>query len=89
MARVAVWWGAGLLLAAGEMSTASNSSAAPVSYWRFEAASSLGTDSASPGPGQTLTPTSESAWSARPFGSGGIVGGYAEVANATLAAVGG
>ena len=83
MARVAVWWGAGLLLAAGD--TPSRNSSAPVSYWRFE--SSLGTDSVSPG--QTLTPTSESAWSARPFGSGGIVGGYAEVANATLAAVGG
>ena len=62
----------------------------PVSYWRFEESDNLGADSVRPG--EPLRPTGSSAtptWSARPFASGGIVGGYAAVDNATVAALGG
>jgi hypothetical protein len=59
----------------------------PVSYWRFEESDNLGADSVRPG--EPLRPTGSSTWSARPFASGGIVGGYAAVDNATVAALGG
>ena len=44
----------------------------PVSYWRFESSDDLGKDSAKPG--ESLRPRGSSAWHAKPFGSGGIVG---------------
>lgn len=71
--------------AAGPAGTAAV--AQPVSYWRFEDPSHLGADSATPA--QPLQPGSAASWAGRPFASGGIVGGYAAVDNATVAAVGG
>ena len=66
--------------------TAGPISTTPVSYWRFETAD-LSTDSATPG--EPLRATSPSAWTSKPFASGGIVGGYAAVENASVAALGG
>ena len=58
----------------------------PVSYWRFELPGSLGVDTAG---AQPLKPTAPTAWNARSQAEGGIVGGYAAIENATLAAAGG
>jgi hypothetical protein len=63
----------------------------PVSWWRFEDSATLGTDSATTAHATPLLPCKSGAppWRHKAFGSGGIVGGYIEVTNASLQAAGG
>ena len=67
---------------------ATSAAAAPVSYWRFEDAGSPGADSATTG-GVALQPKAAASWAPKAFADGGIVGGYVEIANTSLAAAGG
>eukprot|EP01052_Picozoa_sp_SAG31_P036032 SAG31_NODE_4434_length_3233_cov_1.725909_4_plen_239_part_00 len=63
------------------------STSSPVSYWRFEDPEALGTDSSNTP--IALKPRDPGAWVPKPFAGGGIVGGFAEIANTSLAAAGG
>ena len=64
---------------------------APVSYWRYEDPANLGADSTTGGVALTVNRSGDgtSPWAARNFSDGGIVGGYIEVRNTSLGAMGG
>jgi hypothetical protein len=67
---------------------------APVSWWRFEDAANLGTDTITTAAGGVALQVNRSSdgaspWEAHTFSDGGIVGGYIDVCNTSLGAVGG
>ena len=73
------------LVVATAASSAAAAAAAPVSYWRFEDAGSPGADSVTTG-GVALKPKAAASWAPKAFADGGIVGGYVEIGNTSLAA---